>query len=191
MEDLTAFIRKSTEKSATITEYIGSISDGLDDLIPAMQHLSAALRAAIDQDNNANLFKIKTLTDCLNKVTKANNDMSAAIQAKLSCIPSSYVSSAHLDALSCKIDVTSQAMQEFAEAVESIHGATGLLFGIIARVVLAHYGHIKLSKSLQMLAYATDESSNRSCDKLVRALHGWAETEKNVHEAFQHLVYLT
>lgn len=189
IDSLTAFIRRSTDKSATVYQYIGSISDGLDDLIPAALCFDRAVRAATDKYHNLNLFKVKSITDCLSKTTRAQYDISAAIQARLNGVPTD--SSADLDDLTAKIDKASQAMQGFADVADNVHGATGFFFGIAAHIVLVDYGLDKLSKSLHKLADAINDSADSSFDDLVRALHGLAQTEKNINVAFQHLAYLT
>ncbi|XP_037032721.1 uncharacterized protein LOC119071773 isoform X3 [Bradysia coprophila] len=189
IDNLTAFIRKSTDTSLTVTQYIGSISNGLDDLIPAALCFDRVVREATDKYHNLNLFKVKSITDCLSKTTKAQYDISAAIQARLNGIPAE--SSTDLDDLTGKIDRASQAMQGFADVADNVHGVTGFFFGIAAHILLVDYGLIKLSASLHMLANAISDSSDTSFDELVRALHGLAQTEKNINVAFQHLAYLT
>lgn len=186
---MAAFIRISTDKSTTVTHHIGSMSAGLKDVIPAALCFDRAVRAATDKYHNLNLFEVKSITDCLSKTTKAQYDISAAIEASLNGVPAT--SPTNLDDLTATIIRASQAMQGFADVADNVHGATGFFFGIAAHIVLVDFGLIKLSTSLHMLADVISGSSNASFDDLVRALHGLAQTEKNINVAFQHLAYLT
>ncbi len=189
IDNLTAFISKSKHKSMTVIQYIGSISDGLDELIPAALCFSSAVREATDKYHNLNLFKVKSITDCLSKVTKAQNDISATIQARLNGRRAK--SSTDLDDLTAKIDKASHTMQGFADVADNVHGVTGFFFGIAANILLVDYGLIKLSQSLHQLANAITDLSDSSFDELSRALSGLAQTEKNINVAFHHLAYLT
>lgn len=188
IDNLTAFIRKSTDESTTINQYIVSIS-GVDDLIPAAICFAKAVRQATDMEHNLDFFKVKSITDCLSKTTDAQYDISASIQVRLEGAPAGP--SIDLRELTSKIDRASEAMQGFADVADNVQGVTAVFFGVAANAVLVDYGLLKLSERLHLLASAISDSSDSTFNELVRALHGLAETEKKINVAFQHLAYLT
>lgn len=188
VDKLSAFIRSSPQASTSLIRNLDGIDSGLDALIPAAQSFSQAIHDVTDQYGNLNVLKLSHVVDTLNDVSRAQLDVSAAIQAKLKGIRSG--STTNLDDLVSKLKETSQAKQGFADVADAVHGATGLVFGTAADLLSVVGNIAALSKSLYGLAAAVSALSNPLFDDLVAALNDLARTEGNVSTSFDRLNYL-
>lgn len=184
IDDLSAYIKKKPDASATLTHDLDPINCIFDDLISGANAFTESTFSDTDKDHNLNFFKIENILDGLKQVTRAQYDLSAAIKKKLSGPPPDG-SSTDLEEFVGKMEAASVALDGFSRAADNVAGVSSLFFGVAA-IVLFIVKNLKiLSESLYKLAEIL------SIYDLVSALKDLAKAYAGISAAFLRLAKLT